>query len=248
MDKENKKSGERIAKVIARAGICSRRDAEKMIALGQVKLNGKILKTPATLVTDNDVIMVKEKKLPKAEKTRLFLYHKPAGRITTNKDEQNRPTIFEALPKEMPRVVSVGRLDMNSEGLLLLTNDGELARYLEHPKTGWKRKYRVRAYGKVDINKLESLKNGITYEGIKYNSIEAKFEKEQGKNNWLEVTLKEGKNREVRKVMEAIGLTVNRLIRISYGPFQLGKLPKGGVTEITEKNLKDQISGFFNKK
>jgi len=252
MTKENNKNeknkGERIAKVIARAGICSRRDAEKLIAEGKVKVNGKVLETPAFLVTNLDRILVREKPLPRAENTKLYIYHKPPGRITTNKDELNRPTIFEALPKDMPRVVSVGRLDMNSEGLLLLTNDGELSRYLELPSTGWKRKYRVRAFGTVDVEKLEALKKGIVVDGIKYASIEATLVKEQGSNNWLEVTLIEGKNREIRRVMEAIGLDVNRLIRVSYGPFQLGHINRGEVVEIKEKVLKDQVAGFFNKR
>lgn len=247
-NKDNNNKGERIAKVIARAGVCSRRDAEKLIAEGKVSLNGKQLNTPATLVTDNDEIVVKGKPLPAKERTRLYLYHKPSGRVTTTKDEKDRPTIFQALPQDMPRVISVGRLDITTEGLLLLTNDGELSRYLEHPQTGWKRHYRVRAHGKVKPEQLEKLKRGLYYEGVKYGPIEAKLEREQGTNCWIEVSIKEGKNREVRKVMESMGLTVNRLIRTSYGPFQLGNMERGQVIEVSTKNMKDQIEGYFNPK
>ncbi len=237
--------GERIAKVMARAGLCSRREAERWIGEGRVQLNGDILTTPATVVTDEDKIIVDGKALPGKEKTRLFLYHKPAGLVTSNKDEQGRATIFDKLPKELPRVVTVGRLDINTEGLLLLTNDGELARYLELPATGWVRKYRVRAYGHTSQTQLDKLKKGIVHNKIRYKGIEATMEKQQGDNVWVEIALQEGKNREVRNVMEAIGLNVNRLIRTSYGPFALGKVEKGGVLEMKPMVLKDQLSGFF---
>lgn len=213
-----------------------------------MKVNGKTLETPACVVTDDDEITVDGKALPGAEKTRLFMYNKPPGLVTTNKDERGRPTIFDKLPKELPRVVSVGRLDMNSEGLLLLTNDGELSRYLELPATGWSRKYRVRVHGRVDEDRLKSLKNGITLEGIHYKSIEAKLDSTKGSNSWLTVTLKEGKNREIRKVMEALDLQVNKLIRTDYGPFNIGKLPEGSVQEIKAQVLQHQIAGFFKGK
>jgi 23S rRNA pseudouridine2605 synthase len=240
---ENK--GERIAKVIARAGLCSRRDAERWIEAGRVSVNGDILRSAACVVRDEDRIMVDGKGLPKKERTRLFIYHKPAGLVTSNRDEQGRDTVFDKLPSELPRVVTVGRLDINTEGLLLLTNDGELARYLELPATGWVRKYRVRAYGRTSQTQLDKLKRGITHNQITYKGIDAVLETQQGDNAWLEISLKEGKNREVRNVMEAIGLNVNRLIRMSYGPFQLGNIPKGAVLEIKPVVLKDQVAGFF---
>ena len=245
MSQENHK-GERIAKRIARAGLCSRREAERWIEAGRVSVNGKMLDSPACIVTDKDDIQVDGQTLPGKEETRLFLYHKPAGLVTTNKDEKSRDTVFDKLPDALPRVVSVGRLDMNTEGLLLLTNDGELARYLELPATGWKRRYRVRVHGKIDEERLKSLKKGITIEGVHYKSIEAALDSVQGANSWLTMVLKEGKNREIRRVMEALGLQVNRLIRTSYGPFNLGKLPKGAVEEVPDKTLKHQIGGFFS--
>lgn len=240
--------GERIAKVMARAGLCSRRDAERWIEAGRVSVNGKVLDTPAFTVSNNDDIVVDGKALPKKEKTRLFLYHKPSGLVTSNKDEQGRLTIFDKLPKDLPRVMTVGRLDINTEGLLLLTNDGELARYLELPSNGLVRQYRVRAYGHTSQHQLDKLKKGITHNKITYKGIEAKLDKQQGDNSWIEVALKEGKNREVRNVMEAIGLNVNRLIRLSYGPYTLGKLPKGAVIEIKTKLLKEQLPEFFKGK
>lgn len=237
--------GERIAKVMARAGLCSRRDAERWIEAGRVQVNGKFLTSPACVVTDKDKVLVDDKPLPIKEKTRLFLYHKPAGLVTSNKDEEGRQTIFDKLPTELPRVVTVGRLDMNTEGLLLLTNDGELARYMELPATGLKRTYRVRAYGHVSQEKLDKLKKGIKWNGVTYKGIKAILEKQQGDNAWIKITLSEGKNREVRNVMEAIGLKVNRLIRLSYGTFHLGKLPKESVMEVKPKILKEQLAGFF---
>jgi len=245
--KDSPNKGERIAKRMARAGLCSRRDAERWINDGRVQLNGNILTTPATVVTDDDEIIVDGKALPKKERTRLFLYHKPAGLVTSNRDEQGRTTIFDKLPKELPRVMTVGRLDINTEGLLLLTNDGELARYLELPATGWIRKYRVRSYGHTSQTQLDKLKKGIVHNKIRYKGIDATMDKQQGDNVWVEVALQEGKNREVRNVMEAIDLKVNRLIRTSYGPFQLGKIEKGAVLEIKPQALKEQLSGFFKK-
>ncbi len=248
MDTEHHKP-ERIAKRIARAGLCSRRDAEAWILEGRVTVNGKRLTTPACTVTENDHITVHGKPLPQAARTRLFLYHKPVGLVTTHKDEHGRPTVFESLPPDLPRVVSVGRLDLNTEGLLLLTNDGALARYLELPTTGWKRRYRVRVMGTIDTERLVNLKKGITLDGVHYKSIDAVVDQAQkGANTWLSVTLTEGKNREIRRVMEALHLQVNRLIRVSYGPFNLNALPQGAVEDIRESVMKDQIAGFFKNK
>ena len=242
------KGGQRIAKAMAHAGLCSRREAESWITQGRVRVNGEVLKTPATLVSEDDKIEVDGNPLPRAEKTRLFLYHKPAGLVTTAKDEKGRPTVFDALPADLPRVVSIGRLDMNTEGLLLLTTDGELARYLELPATGWVRRYRVRAHGKITQDALDKLAKGLTHNGVKYGPVEAAFEKQQGANVWINLSIREGKNREVRNIMEALGLQVNRLIRTSYGPFQLGSLPKGGVSEVKQKILKDQLGAYFKQK
>lgn len=232
---------ERIAKRMARAGLCSRREAETWILAGRVSVNGKILETPAQTVTLADKIEVDNVALSARERTRLWLYHKPTGVLSTNKDPEGRPTLFEKLPKDLPRLLSVGRLDMNTEGLLLMTNDGGLARVLELPATGWLRRYRVRAHGKVDLDKLEELKNGIAVDGILYGSIEAQVEREQGHNTWLNVSIREGKNREIKNVMGAIGLAVNRLIRVSYGPFQLSDLPVNEIREIRGRTLRDQL-------
>jgi len=237
---------QRIAKVIARAGICSRRDAERLIEEGRVRLNGRKLTTPAQTVTSIDDILIDGKPLPGASGPRIFRYHKPAGLVTTNKDEKDRLTIFDKLPKELPRVVTIGRLDINTEGLLLLTNDGEIAQMLERPDTGWSRRYRVRVHGDLDLDKLRQIKKGVTIDGIKYAPAKIELDQTQseGKNIWLTVTLHEGKNREVKRLMEFCGLLVNRLIRLSYGPFQLGSLPKGAVEEIKPRILKDQVPGF----
>jgi 23S rRNA pseudouridine2605 synthase len=238
----SEKQGERIAKVMARAGLCSRREAEAWIAAGRVAVNGTVLISPAFNVAPRDRVEVDGKALPHAERTRLFRYHKPRGLMTTNRDPEGRPTLFERLPKELPRLVSVGRLDMTSEGLLLLTNDGGLKRALELPETGWLRRYRVRANGKTTQERLDSLKRGITVEGVAYGPIEAKLERVKGANVWLLVGMREGKNREVRNVLGALGLTVNRLIRVSYGPFRLLDLKPGAIEEVPTRVLREQIS------
>lgn len=225
-------TGQRIAKVMARAGLCSRREAERWIEEGRVTVNGDKILSPALAVTEQDQIVVDGKPLPVKQPTRMWLYHKPAGLVTTARDEKGRPTVFDNLPKDMPRVISIGRLDLNSEGLLLLTNDGELARKLELPATGWRRIYRVRVRGRVDEAKLQSLAEGVTVDGVRYGAIEAVLENQQGSNAWVKVTLQEGKNREIRRVMEHLGYAVNRLIRVSYGKFDLGRLEKGDVEEI----------------
>jgi 23S rRNA pseudouridine2605 synthase len=226
------KSGERIAKAIARAGLASRRQAESWIAAGRVAVNGAVIASPALNVASRDKITVDGLPLPRRARTRLFRYHKPRGLVTTHADSQGRPTIFAKLPKRLPRLISVGRLDLNSEGLLLLTNDGGLARALELPSTGWLRRYRVRALGRVSQEALDRLRGGITVAGVRYGPIEATLDREQGANVWLTVSLREGKNREVRKVLEQLGLTVNRLIRVAYGPFELGELNDGKVEEV----------------
>lgn len=247
MSEDNHKT-ERIAKRMARAGLCSRREAERWIEAGRVTVNGEVIDSAALNVSDSDKIYVDRKPLQGKEETRLFLYHKPAGLVTSARDEKGRETVFDALPKTMPRVVSVGRLDMNSEGLLLLTNDGELSRFLELPSTGWSRKYRVRVHGKVNEQRLAQLKDGIKVEGVHYKSIEASLDSVQGANSWITIVLREGKNREIRRVMEALGLKVNRLIRTSYGPFSLRKLEKGAVEEVKPQVLRDQIAKFFKEK
>lgn len=236
---------ERIAKRLARAGICSRRDAEKWIAQGRISVNGEVLTSPALNVAPEDKITVDGKPLQEKEPTRLWRYHKPAGLVTTHKDEKGRPTIFSTLPETLPRVISVGRLDLSSEGLLLLTNDGELSRHLELPATGWSRKYRVRAFGKTTQAALDRLKEGIRIEGVSYGAILAEIDKVQGGNVWLSVSLNEGKNREVRKVLEHLGLKVNRLIRLSYGPFHLGKMEPGAVEEISRKAIEEALGKKF---
>ncbi|MBU7590878.1 MAG: pseudouridine synthase, partial [Sphingopyxis terrae] len=233
--------GERIAKRLARAGIASRRDAEELIAAGRIKVNGKVLSSPAFNVMPDDVIFLDGTEIPPIERTRLLLFHKPAGVVTTNRDPEGRPTVFEDLPEELPRVMSIGRLDINTEGLLLLTNDGGLARVLELPTTGWLRRYRVRAYGEVDQPALDALKEGIAVDGVLYGAIDATLDRKQGHNVWITMGLREGKNREIKNVLGALGLEVNRLIRISYGPFQLGDLPEGQVLEVRGRMLRDQL-------
>lgn len=232
---------ERVAKILARAGLCSRRDAERWIAAGRVALDGKPLTTPAVTVDDWRRLTVDGKPLPEREEPRLWRYHKPAGLVTSHRDPQGRPTIFERLPEELPRVVSVGRLDLNSEGLILLTNDGALARRLELPATGWVRRYRVRVRGAIDEAALHALARGVTVEGVRYGAIEARLDRRTGANAWLTVSLREGKNREVRRVLKHLGLEVSRLIRIAYGPFQLGKLEPGAVAEVAASVLADQL-------
>ena len=237
--------GERIAKRLARAGLCSRRDAERWIAEGRVAVNSRVLDSPACVVRPGDVVQVDGKVVPEPEPARLWRYHKPSGLVTTARDEKGRETVFDRLPADLPRVVSIGRLDLMTEGLLLLTNDGELARFLELPATGWTRRYRVRVFGEVDEKHLATLEKGPTIEGVKYGPIEAVLDRVQGRNAWLTVSLKEGKNREIRKVMESLGLQVNRLIRVAYGPFQLGKLEEGAVEEVPKRVVREQIAPFF---
>ncbi|WP_156417876.1 pseudouridine synthase [Aureimonas sp. AU4] len=231
----------RIAKRLARAGISSRRDAEGMIADGRVSVNGRKLDSPALDVTMSDRIEIDGKPLPAIERTRLWMFHKPAGTVTTNHDPEGRATVFDRLPAEMPRVLTVGRLDINTEGLLLLTNDGGLARVLELPSTGWLRRYRVRAYGEITQERLDELRQGIAVEGVFYGAIEASLDRTQGHNVWLTLGLREGKNREVKRVLQHLGLEVNRLIRLSFGPFQLGELEEGAVQEINGRTLRDQL-------
>lgn len=237
--------GERIAKRLARAGLCSRRDAERWIAEGRVAVNSRVLDSPACVVRPGDIVQVDGKVIPEPEPARLWRYHKPSGLVTTARDEKGRETVFDRLPADLPRVVSIGRLDLTTEGLLLLTNDGELARFLELPATGWTRRYRVRVFGEVDERQLAALEKGPTIEGVKYGPIEAVLDRVQGRNAWLTVSLKEGKNREIRKVMESLGLQVNRLIRVAYGPFQLGKLEEGAVEEVPKRVVREQIAPFF---
>jgi 23S rRNA pseudouridine2605 synthase len=232
---------ERIAKVLARAGLCSRREAERWIADGRVMVDGAVLTSPAVTVTAANHVSVDGKPLGAPDRPRLWRYHKPAGLVTTHRDEKDRATVFAALPAELPRVISVGRLDLNSEGLLLLTNDGALARRLELPATGWVRRYRVRVHGMPQPERLAALERGVTIAGLAYGPIRAALDRIQGSNAWLTLALAEGKNREIRRVLEHLGLDVTRLIRVSYGPFQLGNLPRGAVAEVPQKALTEQL-------
>jgi 23S rRNA pseudouridine2605 synthase len=232
---------ERIAKVMARAGLCSRREAETWIAAGRVAVNGQTLASPAVTVGADDVVVVDGKPLPTRDRTRLWLFHKPRGLVTTTRDPEGRPTVFEHLPRELPRVVTVGRLDINTEGLLLLTNDGGLARVLELPATGWLRRYRVRAHGTVTQEQLTALADGIAIDGILYGAVEATLDRVQGRNCWMTIGLREGKNREVKNILLHLGLDVTRLIRLSFGPFQLGELAEGAIEEVNGRTLRDQL-------
>jgi 23S rRNA pseudouridine2605 synthase len=242
--------GERIAKVIARAGLCSRREAERWIATGRVAVDGKVLAGPAVNVTRANVITVDGQTLPAPDRPRLFRYHKPQGVLTTASDPQGRPTIYHDLPKDLPRVMPVGRLDFNSEGLLLLTNDGGLKRYMELPSTGWIRRYRARVIGLTDEQSLVRLGGGVTIDGINYGPIEITLDRRpetaQGRNFWVTVALAEGKNREVRRALAHLGLTVNRLIRVAYGPFQLGDLPRNAGEEVPVRVLREQLGAAFS--
>ncbi len=235
------KTGARIAKVLARAGLASRREAEAMILAGRVAVNGKRIDSPALNVGPRDRVSVDGKPLPEAEPARLWLYHKPLGLVTTTKDEDGRPTVFDNLPEDMPRVMSVGRLDLNSEGLLLLTNDGGLKRKLELPSTGWLRKYRVRVNGAPDDALLAPLRAGVVIEGERFLPMNVSIDRQQGANAWLTIGIREGRNREIRRALSHVGLSVNRLIRVSYGPFQLGTLAKGAVEEVKARVLRDQL-------
>jgi len=236
---------ERLAKFLARSGVCSRREAENLIAQKRITVNGETVETPAFLVSGNETVLLDGEKIKAKEKTRLWLYHKPSGLITTHKDEKNRDTVFAHLPAGLPRVISIGRLDLNSEGLLLLTNDGELSRALELPENGWSRRYKIKVHGTVNEKKLKELEKGTIIDGIEYAPCKITLDTIQVSNTWLTITLTEGKNREVRKLMSSIGLTVARLIRLSYGPFQLGSLKKGEIREVPQKVLKEQLGKSF---
>ena len=238
---EKTAAGERIAKVLARAGVASRRDAEAMIRAGRVAVNGKRIDSPALNVGPRDRISLDGKPLPEAEPARLWLYHKPLGLVTSARDEKGRPTVFDALPEGLPRVMTVGRLDLNSEGLLLLTNDGELKRKLELPATGWLRKYRVRVNGAPSEALLAPLREGVVVEGERFQPMIVSIDRQQGANAWLTIGIREGRNREVRRALSHVGLSVNRLIRVSYGPFQLGTLAKGAVEEVKARVLREQL-------
>src|SRR5215472_1470417 len=238
---DSKSAGERIAKVIARSGLCSRREAEALIGEKRVSVNGVIIESAALDILPSDEVLVDGRPLSLREPPRLWRYYKPKGCVTTHKDPAGRPTVFEALPEGLPRLISVGRLDFNTEGLLLLTNDGDLARHVELPATGWTRRYRVRAFGEISEAQLQDLAGGLTVNKMSYGPIEASLEREQGGNVWISVSIREGKNREVRRIMEHLGLAVNRLIRVSFGPFMLGDLEPGQIEEVKTAVLKDQL-------
>ena len=239
--------GDRIAKLMARAGLCSRRDAERWIAAGRVSVDGKVLASPAVAVPEGARVLVDGKPLPRAEPARLFRYHKPRGLLTTHKDPQKRPTVFERLEGDLPRLISIGRLDLDSEGLLLLTNDGGLARRLMLPSTGWLRRYRVRVHGAVDPDALNKLGKGVTLDGVTYGPVKARLDRQQGDNAWLTVSITEGRNREIRRLFEHLGWPVNRLIRTAYGPFQLGNLRRGAVEEVPRRIMREQLGGMLGE-
>jgi 23S rRNA pseudouridine2605 synthase len=233
--------GDRIAKYLARAGVASRRDAERLLTEGKIRLNNVTVTHPATFVTFGDLVTVNGKLVEEPDRSRLWRYHKPEGLVTTHRDPEGRPTVFDKLRQQLPRVISIGRLDLTSEGLLLLTNDGALARTLELPSTGWIRRYRVRVHGYVDPKALAALAKGVTIDGVHYAPIDAGLDAKKGDNAWLTVSLREGRNREIRRVMAHLGLDVTRLIRIAYGPFQLGTLPRGGIEEVPTRVLREQL-------
>jgi 23S rRNA pseudouridine2605 synthase len=241
MSEDAPERGERIAKYLSRAGVSSRRDAEKLLGEGRIRLNGAVVTHPATFIQPGDIVQVNGAVVDTPDRTRLWRYHKPDGLVTTHRDPDGRPTVFERLPAGLPRVLSVGRLDLNSEGLLLLTNDGALSRRLELPANGWTRRYRVRVHGTVDPRALAGLAGGVVVEGVRYGPIDAAVDAKSGSNTWLSVSLNEGRNREIRRVMTHLELQVTRLIRVAYGPFQLGNLGRGEVDEITGKVLREQI-------
>ena len=242
MDRAGK---ERIAKFLSRAGVASRRESERLIEAGRVALNGVVVTHPATLVGTDDALAVDGKEVAALEQSKIWRYHKPAGLVTTARDPQGRPTVFAALPKSLPRLISVGRLDINTEGLLLLTNDGELARYLEHPVQGISRTYRIRAHGNADETAIAKLAKGITIDGVRYRPVQTSLDSRQGSNCWLTMTLREGKNREIKKLLEQVGLQVTRLIRTGYGPFQLGRLRQGAVEEVPRRMLPNLLPAYF---
>ena len=238
--------GDRIAKVMARAGLCSRREAERWIVAGRVSVDGKFIDSPALAITSANVVEVDGVQISDAQETKLWRYHKPPGLIVSHNDPEGRATVFDKMPEHLPRVISVGRLDYNSEGLLLMTNNGDLARFMEKPQTGWIRKYRVRVNGRVNQDELSSLKDGVTISGIRYGAIKATLDSQKGANAWITFSLTEGKNREIRVVMEHLGYQVTRLIRTAYGPFQLGSIERGAVTEVGRRMLKDSVPKDFN--
>jgi 23S rRNA pseudouridine2605 synthase len=244
----NVNPGNRIAKILSRRGVCSRREAEKLILQGKVTVNGTLISSPALNLKETDVIIVNGKTVGQEQQTRLWRYHKPLDLVTSTKDEKGRITVFETLPDHMPKVMSIGRLDINSEGLLLLTNDGQLKRNLELPSTGWVRKYRVRVKGRPTEEAVNPLKNGIKIGREHFKPMDINIDKQQGANAWLSISIREGKNREIRRALEYVGFSVNRLIRVGYGPFRLLDLKPGEVVEVKKQVIKDQIGSLTNKK